>query len=189
MAVQTIRPNGDGGVNQWSFCSHNPHYLGINEVVLDLAGHITGSEPNGDNNDVEEFTFTTFDGIEDNSITQVVVKTEVYHIGARRLEVAISWDNGASWSGAVNMTTGSGMSTNTFAGLSYSKADLDKFELKYIADCGTKGDLGKVYQSYVIVTYTEAAVGYGHDYMGVPAANIGSVNGVPTANIANIKGV
>ncbi|KKN22853.1 hypothetical protein LCGC14_0910830 [marine sediment metagenome] len=40
---------------------------------------------------------------------------------------------------------------------------------------------------YAVVTYTPA--GYGHDFIGVPAANIGSVNGVPTANIASIKGV
>lgn len=32
-------------------------------------------------------------------------------------------------------------------------------------------------------------LGYGHDFMGVPATNIGIVSGVPTANIANIKGV
>ena len=41
----------------------------------------------------------------------------------------------------------------------------------------------------ILVTYTPIATGYAHDFMGVPAANIGSVNGVPTANIASIDGV
>lgn len=48
-------------------------------------------------------------------------------------------------------------------------------------------EMGKCYEIYCVVTYT--AGGYGHDFNGVPAANIASVSGVPAVNIANIKGV
>jgi len=40
---------------------------------------------------------------------------------------------------------------------------------------------------YAVVTYTPP--GYGHDFIGVPAANIDNVIGVPTENIDKIIGV
>lgn len=189
MVTEIIRPDGDGGINEWSFCSHNPHYLGINEVILDTAGHITGSEPQGDDNDREEFTFTTFDDIEDNSITQVIVKTNVMTIQARKSEVTISWDNGVSWDTPQDLATANGENTNTFSGFSYSKADLDKFEVKYICDCPTKGDLTKIYRSYVIVTYALPVGGYTHKVLGVASADIAEVLGVAAANIGEVNGV
>lgn len=72
---------------------------------------------------------------------------------------------------------------------SWTQSDVDGLQVRIIADVGTgKADEIWNYIVYCVITYT-APSGYGHDFMGVPAANIGSVSGVSTTNIASIKGV
>ena len=78
---------------------------------------------------------------------------------------------------------------NSFNG-SWTQANLDALQVRFTADTPSKYGSHDLWCIYVVVTY-DAVVpeGYGHDYMGVPAANIGSVSGVPTGNIDKIKGV
>ena len=41
----------------------------------------------------------------------------------------------------------------------------------------------------IIITYTPAASGYGHQSIGVASANISKIKGVATANISKFIGV
>ena len=82
----------------------------------------------------------------------------------------------------------------TWAGLSGNQASLDDLRVRVTTEMMVTGkyitDLIRVYTMYAEITYTEPVVeGWGHNFLGVPSANIGKVCGVPTANIANIKGV
>lgn len=99
--------------------------------------------------------------------------------------------NMGGWQGYQETVLGAGVdawSTQDFAG-NFSQADLDGLQVNYRADTSNKDATNNIDVVYVIITYTLLAVGYSHDFMGVPAANIDNVCGVPTANIDKIKGV
>ena len=86
-----------------------------------------------------------------------------------------------------------GWKTLTWAGLSGSQADLDGLEVKLSVGTLNDGkfihDTFTIWSIYLKITYTAAAAGWAHKFLGVPAANIAKVNGVAIANIASIKGV
>ena len=95
------------------------------------------------------------------------------------------------WQGYQETVLGNGVdvwSTQDFPG-AFTQADLDGLQVNYRADVAVKNSQNNIDVCYVIVTYTLLVVGYGHNFMGVPAANIGNVCGVPTENIDKIKGV
>jgi len=77
--------------------------------------------------------------------------------------------------------------------LSGNQASLDALRVTVqtfnMVDDKITDDAIQIGAMYAEITYSVAEVGYQHDFMGVPAANIDSVNGIPSANIDTIKGV
>lgn len=196
MATNTVKPNGDNLCNWAGPIDPGNHHTYVDEYPGSPDSlFVSATNLDSDNNDVEIFNMTTFDDIEADSITQIVVYTYGRRTGVNTPEIDVSFDNGVSWeSGTGNepecaIGTSWGEVTNTWAGLSYSKADLDNLLIKYIADVPDKDDLNQIDRIYAVITYTEAVVGYGHDFLGIPAANIDSIMGIPTANIDNICGL
>ena len=192
MVTGDIVPNGDATPNDWfGEPDDADHYKNIDEDKgAPNAERINALTGLGDDNELENFDFTTLDDIQDNSITQVVVWTYGIITGTNSPEVAISWDGGANWSAYVS--TGIRVVawySNTFAGLSYSKADLDQFQISYRANVPDKLNTHNIYTCYVVVTYTEAVSGWAHKFNGVAGASIGKISGVAIANIGKVKGV
>ena len=191
MTTGWVKPNGDSNCT-WELPPLTDHYLEVDEYPNNHDFLVVAvTEAFGGNDDPEIFEMTTLDDLEDNSITQIVVYTYGVIIGSNTPEIDVSFDNGANWEGEQECTLGLGAGevTNTWSGLSFSKADLDLLLVKYVSDVPDKNDAHSIDRIYAVITYTEAVVGYGHDFMGVPDANIGSVSGVPTENIDKIKGV
>ena len=107
-------------------------------------------------------------------------------------EISVSWDAGLNWTGWEECTISNASwqwTPNTWAGLSYSKSDLDDFEVRYRGDVPTKNENQSIGCIYAVITYTASVSGYGHDFIGVASASIGKVSGVATASIGKIKGV
>lgn len=81
----------------------------------------------------------------------------------------------------------------TWAGLSGNQTSLNDLRVMVNAGMLSTGKIVDdqifVYTMYAEITYTLAAVGYGHDFLGIPAANIDNIMGIPTANIDNICGL
>lgn len=185
MATQILRPTSTD-TNQWSVGNKNS----VDEVVSEPntpgdGNYWSAGEPGGDNNEIIEMGFGTIADITE--VTRITVWTCGFRIGGDNAEVDV---NMGGYQGAQECNVGTGLTwkENIFNG-SWSQADLNGLQVKYIADVPDKGDLNGLEVVYVIVTFDLAPVGYGHDFMGVPAANIDNVSGVPAANIDNIKGV
>lgn len=210
MATITIRPDADI-LTQWWYPAVPPHYINVNDGIT-YPTNPTGTSHRisadgyigEDNNQYDSFTFGNTPANVD-----VVTQIKIYLFGQIDADGTtnypeVSYDIGSGWSGDYecssfpkNNTIGTGNGawhTITVSGLSWTKAQIDAIQVRIRADVpdGGKGILAMnaVFAMQILVTYTPTApAGYGHDYMGVLAANIGSVNGVPTANIASIKGV
>ena len=186
MAVGNVFPNGDGVCLWRSTEGVGNHWQGVDEdPIFPLVGDYSyATEANGDDNDTEYFHMTTV-AIGGDSVSQVVVWTYGMAMGAAP-EVRI-W-NGVGWEAYqdTGLIIADDWVSNTFA-VDMSNAELAVLAVQYKADVPLKLGENMVYCLYAVITY--GPVGYGHNFMGVPAANIGSVNGVPTANIASIKGV
>lgn len=187
MATAVLRPNSTD-TNQWFLGNHTD----VDEVVLDPNPGTGGTDIwvgagfIGDNNQIIVMGFPTIADI--GEVTNIQVKT----YGMRDTGIPEVDVNMGGWQGEVNVSAmgvnpNFSWGTNNFAG-SWDQADLDGLQVRYRADCPSP-QANTLDVVYVVVTYTLTPTGYAHDYMGVPAANIGSVNGVPTANIGNIKGV
>ena len=191
MATNTVKPNGDNLCNWDAPLKPPDHYTYIDEYPGGDAWVISALQFGADNNDVEIFDMTTFDGIEADSITQIVVYTDGYRAGNNTPEIDVSFDGGSNWEDEQEcaLPTVQAEVNNTWAGLSYSKADLDQLVIKYIGDVPDKDDVNAIDRVYAVITYTAVVVGYGHDFLGIPAANIDSIMGIPAANIDNICGL
>ena len=57
------------------------------------------------------------------------------------------------------------------------------------ADVPTKLFTHTIFTVYALFTYPDPPVGWAHDFLGVPAANIGEINGIPVEDIESVKGV
>lgn len=193
MTVGEIVPDTDETPNDWQ-ATGSPHYDEVNEDHSSPSdgSNIFAEELNGDDNDNEDFGFTTLTDIVANSITQVKVWTRGIRRGSVNPTVAVSWNGGASFSAPDVLILGNlvyGWASNTWAGLTYSKADLDQFQIRYTADVPDKENENTISCVYVEVTYTSSLTGYTNIFVGVIPANIGKISGVATANIAKVKGV
>ena len=182
MVTTILRPNSTDA-NAWSGGSH----LSVDDPGVEDPDNgddvcLTASEVNADDNDLVDLGFPTIANIDE--VTNIRVKSLASSVGGGQPEVDV---NMGGWQGYQECTLPTNWTSNSFNG-NWSQADLDGLQVRYRADVPVKLDSNNLDVVYVIVTYSVPA-GYGHDYMGVPAANIGSVNGVPTANIASIKGV
>ena len=191
MATQVIVLNADI-TNQWFIHDTSPIYTALNDVSDSTS--IQGSQLNGDSaGEIEEFGTNEHIGTAW-TISNVQIITRGRATGSATCLIAISFDGGASWGDwgipqNVSFTTSITNRTNNFSGLSQTNQGGIDFRIKYQIGIMPPKSLIHIVKTTITWTYTVDSVGYGHDYMGVPAASIGSVNGVPTANIASIKGV
>ena len=187
MATGTLRPTGTVS-HTWS---QGTGHANIDDVVTQPAAGdgsiIKATQPAGDDNDVEVVSFGT---ISVGSVSNITVWTYGgYAGGAGTPEVDVymgAWQGyqEVSFTGAPFVWT-----SDSFNG-SWTQANLDGLQVRYradVPDAGKAEETNSIDVCYVVVTYVSP--GYGHDFLGVPAANIDEVSGVPTANIDNIKGV
>ena len=198
MAVANAVPTGDV-VKQWSQPAAGTHFDDIDEGIAGWSGAdgIQATNSAGDDGDIDDFSFGDLVGDPAiDEITQVVINVNSWcqpAINPESGEIDLYF-NGA-WMSAtvgwkeVGSTTTRGWHAITYAGLSGDQGDMDDLRVRVRADVADKTQLEYIYTIYVAVTYSVAALGYGHDFMGVPSANIDEVNGIPTANIDTIKGV
>jgi len=191
MVVGNIVPQSDNSI-QWSVPSAGTHFDDIDEAPATQADYIQATESGGDDNDIDDFNFTTIDPIEE--VTQVEIKVnglivgtgldpeiDLYIEGAWK-SVSVGWKN-------CGLTDVRGWHSIVYVGLSSNQASLDALRVRVRGDIPEKAGINTIHTIYCIITYTVAAVGYGHKFLGVPSASIGKVCGVPTANIRKIKGV
>ncbi|KKM13925.1 hypothetical protein LCGC14_1711280, partial [marine sediment metagenome] len=188
MATDILRPNSSDS-HTWSIGTGHANV--DDEVTQPDAGDsdILGAFfANGDDNDVEVLGFPTISGISE--VTNITVWT--YGSVTTITDTPEIDVNMGGWQGyvecVINSTTMK-WTSNSFNG-SWNQANLDGLQVRYRADVSdiSKGaDSNNLDVVYVIVTYTVVA-GYGHDFIGVPAANIDNVIGVPTENIDKIIG-
>ena len=104
-----------------------------------------------------------------------------------------SWSTGAYNNITLNSTALSDMASNDYLKICLIEADFDlpnntpsdntvrRTGFFMVESSGTSKD--------PIIDYTVASAGYGHDVVGVAAANIGKIKGVATANVGKVIGV
>lgn len=193
MATVNVVPDVDGGTNDWNYPIALPHYDDIDEGIVGGTGsdYIGALNSQGDHDEDEQFGYGNPD-LEGQTASQVVIWTNgIVIIGGG---VYITVNIGGEEFGPVGVGLGTGRAwlSNTFvpAGDNWTEAECAAMKVIYTASVGTDKYGVNLYTSYAQFTYEPPPPpGYQHDYMGVPAANIGSVDGVPTANINTIKGV
>ena len=104
-----------------------------------------------------------------------------------------SWSDGQYNEITLNSTALSDMASNDYLKICLIEADFDlpnntpsdntvrRTGFFMVESSGTSKD--------PIIDYTVASAGYGHDVVGVAAANIGKIKGVATANVGKVIGV
>ena len=198
MTTGEIIPDEDAVPNNWSVTTGTPRHDQINEDhgSPNNYTYVAATEVNADDNDLEQFGFTTLDDIVDNSIVSIRVYTYGAYLTGGTPEIAVSWDGGVNFTAYVECNIPSGgqaefdWTFNQWLGLSYSKSDLDQFQVSYRGDCAPKLSGNTVCCVYVVVTYTEVVEGWAAGKpLGVAPADIAKVMGVAIADIAEVKGV
>lgn len=183
-----LRPNATVS-NEWSIGNHTNV---DEEVTQPAAGDddcLVATNGDGDDNQVVVLGFpNTITDVDE--VTNITVWTYGGRFGNNSPEVDV---NMGGWQGYLECTLAAdpnwSWTSDSFDG-SWTQADLDGLQVRYRADVPDKYNTNYPSVVYVVVTYIPTApVGYGHDFMGVPAANIDNVCGVPAANIDKIKGV
>ena len=191
MATVIVVPDVDGLTNDWSLPVSLPHYDDIDEGPGSGIDFIGASFASGDHNDIEMFGYEN-PSFEGQLSSQVVIYTNCQVVIGGGINVTL--DIGGETHGPVSVGAGTGRAwkSNTFTpdGANWTEAQAASMKVTYTASVGVTKYGVNIFTSYASFTYEPPAPpGYGHNFLGVPAANIGFVNGVPTANIAKIKGV
>ena len=187
MTVTIIRPNSNAKTQTWFDASYS--YVDDPGVEEPDNGDDTVSAAN--ENDVDETFEVGFpDTIDDvDEVTNITIWTLGSILTEANEEPEIWLDlNGATSEQQCAFVLSETWTSNSFDG-SWDQSDLDALVLKYRHDGSGKYNAMNIDVCYAVVTYTPTGTGYGHDFIGVPAANIDSVCGVPAANIDNIIGV
>ena len=180
-----LRPNGTE-VNQWRWGDHTNIDDDVEDPEEGDGQTIMADEANGDDLDIITISFpNTIDDVDE--VTNIRVKTDGWYLGTRP-DVDVDMGGSQGYEQVPLPGILEDWADNDFPG-SFSQADLDGLEVTYKAHCPDKGNYNQLEVCYVIVTYTVLVVGYGHDFLGIPAANIASIMGIPTANIDNICGL
>jgi len=190
MAFEVVVPVGD--VNKyWSYPASGTHFDDIDEGSGGPdANYIEATEAAGDDDDIDSFEFADPD-FEGGTASQVVIYTNGLIIGSNQPEIQIIIAEDDSGLVNVALTTSQTWKTNilTPSGDDWTELEATSLKVIYQADVPTSKDENTIFTCYAVFSYTAAPVGWGHKFLGVPAANIGSVNGVLRVNIAKIKGV
>ncbi|KKL89473.1 hypothetical protein LCGC14_1914330 [marine sediment metagenome] len=189
MPTGEIVPDTDGPLTEWSVIGGTgTHESAIDEARAspNTADRIRGDQPSGDDNVVDMFGMSTFTML--GVITQIEVFAYTTNNPTYGGDAEIDFYVDGVWQGYQYLNVGGeyGWRSVTFAGLSMSQTDLNICGIRIRADLAVSKTGIDIACVYAVVTYT---VGYGHDFLGVPAANIDNVIGVPTENIDKIIGV
>lgn len=190
MTVGYCDPNGDVQKEWESSCGNHYECIdgGIRQPATPSSDNIYVAD--GNENDIDRFYMdNSIQGVDE--VTSVVVWIHGNNTTGEHCQVDIQLGSIQPWEGyqTVNMDSGYAWFSKTFNG-SWTQQNLDEMQVRFKADSAYgKIDLTWIRAFYCEVTYSEVSLGYGHDFMGVPAANIDEVNGIPTANIDTIKGV
>ncbi|KKK75366.1 hypothetical protein LCGC14_2874430 [marine sediment metagenome] len=190
MPTGEIVPDTDGPLTEWSVIGGTgTHESAIDEARAspNTADRIRGDQPSGDDNVVDMFGMSTFTML--GVITQIEVFAYATNNPTYGGDAEIDFYVDGVWQGYQYINVGGeyGWRSVTFAGLSMSQTDLNICGIRIRADLAVSKTGIDIACVYAVVTYTPA--GYGHDFIGVPAANIDNVIGVPTENIDKIIGV
>jgi len=186
MVVGYIDPNSDV-IAQWQASGINHDHVddGIREPNVPNSDDIDATD--GDENAVDHYHMTTLEGIDE--ATKIVVW--VYGRGTSGEQaICNARIDDELYLGAWTCTnTTFAWRSHTYNG-SWTQSDIDGLQIRFTADSNYgKYDGTWIRACYMEITYSEVSLGYGHDFLGVPAENIDNVSGVPTANIDKIKGV
>ncbi len=190
MATGYCDPDADSTPVQWTPSVGGTHFGVIDDGTRQPAAAGSDNIFAGDGDENAQGTVTMDNSINDvDTVSQVKIWT--YGRATSGEQPYVSIYIGGSWKSnmLVSVGTSNSWASDAFNG-AWTQADLDGLQVRYIGDSAYgKFDGSWVLSCYAEVTYTVAAAGYGHDVMGVPAANIDNVMGVPTANIDKIIGV
>ena len=187
MTVDYCDPNGDIE-RGWVVSTGVNHFAVLNDGVRQPATPVSDNiyAGDGDENDIDRFNMSSLTGVE--QVTSITVWIYGNNTTGEHCQVDLYI---VAWRGyqTVNMDSGYNWFSKTCV-VTCNQAQLDAMQVRFKADSAYgKYDCTWIQAFYCEVTYTEISVGYEHDFMGVPAANIDEVNGIPTANIDTIKGV
>jgi len=189
MPTVEVVPDGDGVVD-WYTPITGDHYSEINEGSGGPNPGVIGAfQTQGDDNDIDEFSMEN-PSFEGRTSSQVVIWTFGFIIGANSPEIQVNIGGETHGPASVGLTTIGGWHSNTFTPDTDDWTELEATGLKvtYIANVPASKNYNDISTCYALFTY-ESPPGYGHDFIGVPAANIDNVIGVPAANIDKIIGV
>lgn len=189
MATVEVVPNQDGAVNDWYQPLVGDHYVKIDEHPgAPNLESIYATQSQGDDGDLDQFNFEN-PSFEGNVSSQVVVWTYGWKSNAGSVDVTLNIGGEEHGPVDVGLGVAAGWHSNTFYpdAEDWTELEASGVKLTYTAHCDLSKENITIYTCYLKFTYPEQ--GYAHDFLGVPAANIGSVNGVPTENIDNINGV
>jgi len=185
MTVDFCDPNGTN-TGEWQYTGSSTHHENVDDAIRQPTNPNLDDNNNyadGDQSDIEDYSFTSL------TVTEVT-SVRIWYMGgnayAHMPEVRIYM---GGWTAQQTADLAGVWRSLIFNG-TWSQEDLNGLRVEWQAPSTIdKFEVGFLYAVYAEVTYTLEEEGYGHDFMGVPAANIDSVNGIPSANIDTIKGV
>ena len=182
MVVTILRPNSTE-VSTWLDASHSY----IDEVIEEPdAGDDEYCSANSDDNN-EVFTVGFPNTIDDvDEVTNIIIWTQAQtNAGDPEIWIQLVWTEAEQ---QCDLPLEFGWTSNSFDG-SWNQEELDALLLHYRANTPDKGNTLFIETAYAVITYTAVSAGWGHKFLGIPAANIGKINGIPIANIGKVKGV
>jgi len=173
---------------EWAISTFENHFESINEGSggPDVS-NIGAGQATADDNDRDNFNMSNGD-IEGGVATSITIYTNGLMAG-NRPEVFITIGGMPLLVEIVLLETTQSWKTNTLGSLSWDQNDVNNLTVGYRAIVPDEKDSHTIKTCYAVITYTPGAVGYEHDFLGIPAANIDSIMGIPTANIDNICGL
>lgn len=190
MTIDYCDPDGDTSV-AWD-ASGTPHADQIDDAVREPVGD-PGSDDfisvgDGKENAVDQFTMdNSIQGIDTTTTIKIWCYGNCGLNGNERPQIDIYLGTWKEYK-ILPFTTTNGWHSVIWAVAGGTQAQLDALEVRIKAyNDYALYDYTTIYCMYAEVTYTE--LGYGHDFIGIPSANIDSIMGIPSANIDNISGL
>ena len=104
-------------------------------------------------------------------------------LGLPGLSETINYPNSA-----IHSTRNGTVRTVNTAGAAWSYSNLEQVKIKILKNGASSPDV-RITKINLLVTYVEAATGYGNLVSGIASANIGKINGIATGDISKVNGV
>jgi len=193
MATAIIRPTADV-TNEWtSPADPGNHHNYIDDVVVVPNagdGAFIGANKD-DDGDIEVFDMDNdTQDVDGNSISTIVIYVRAREQGGTTTNIIVNVNLGGWLANRyLNPTLSWEWYPLAWGSLNCDQTDLDNLQIKFTAGTIVDPQFQEIDVAYCVITYDQVAVGYGHDFLGIPAANIDSIMGIPAANIDNIMGL